>query len=161
RARSKSYWGKDKPMKIIRKFTKAWQSPLASIKFGKRSSAIRNTDGSKVFEMNDIDIADHWSQMATAIIAQKYFRKGGVPSATSRLAEKGVPEWLQRSVPADGADANHGERDSKQVFSRLVGCGTYWGFKYRYFEIEEDARTFYDEVCYMLAKQMAAPNSPQ
>ena len=99
-------------MKITRKFTKAGQSPYASIKFGKRSSAIRNTDGSKVFEMNDIDIPDHWSQMATDIIAQKYFRKGGVPGfadgklATARVAEKGVPEWLQRSVPAEGADAN-------------------------------------------------------
>jgi len=154
-------------MKITRKFTKAGQSPFASIKFGKRSSAIRNTDGSKVFEMNDIDIPEHWSQMATDIIAQKYFRKGGVPGfadgklATTRLAEKGVPEWLQRSVPAEGADANHGERDSKQVFSRLAGCWTYWGFKYGYFDTEKDARAFYDELCYMLAKQMAAPNSPQ
>ena len=111
-------------MKITRKFTKAGQSPYASIVFTKRSSVIRNTDGSTVFEMNDIDIPEHWSQVATDIIAQKYFRKGGVPNMTRRVAEKGVPEWLQRSEAAEGADLNHGERDSKQVFSRLAGCWT-------------------------------------
>ena len=148
-------------MKITRKFTKAGQSPYASIVFTKRSSVIRNTDGSTVFEMNDIDIPEHWSQVATDIIAQKYFRKGGVPNMTRRAAEKGVPEWLQRSEAAEGADLNHGERDSKQVFSRLAGCWTYWGHKYGYFDTEKDAHAFYDELSYMLANQMAAPNSPQ
>jgi len=148
-------------MKITRKFTKAGQSPYAAIPFAKRSSVIRNPDGSKVFEMNEIDIPEHWSQVATDIIAQKYFRKAGVPSATRRVVEKGVPEWLQRSEAAEGADLNHGERDSKQVFNRLAGCWTYWGYKYKYFDTEKDARAFYDEMCYMLAKQMAAPNSPQ
>ena len=148
-------------MKIPRKFTKAGQSPYANIVFEKRSSVIRNTDGSTVFEMNDIDIPAQWSQVATDIIAQKYFRKAGVPNLIKRVAEKGVPEWLQSSKAAPGADLNHGERDSKQVFSRLAGCWTYWGHKYGYFDTEKDARAFNDEMSFMLAKQMAAPNSPQ
>jgi ribonucleoside-diphosphate reductase alpha chain len=148
-------------MKITRRFTKAGDSPYASLPFDKRTSAIRNPDGSTVFEMKDIDIPAHWSQVATDIIAQKYFRKAGVPSATKRVKEKGVPAWLQRSVPAEGAEPNTGERDSKQVFNRLAGCWTYWGWKHNYFDTEEDARAFYDELCYMLARQMAAPNSPQ
>ncbi len=148
-------------MKITRRFTKAGASPYADIPFAKRSSVIRNPDGSKVFEMNDIDIPAAWSQVATDIIAQKYFRKAGVPSATTRVKEKGVPAWLQRSVPAKDAEVNFGERDSKQVFNRLAGCWAYWGHKYGYFDSEDDTRAFYDELVYMLAKQMAAPNSPQ
>jgi ribonucleoside-diphosphate reductase alpha chain len=148
-------------MKITRRFTKAGDGPYANITFSKRSSVIRNPDGSTVFEMNDIDIPENFSQVATDIIAQKYFRKAGVPSATTRVKEKGVPGWLQRSVPAKDAMPNQGERDSRQVFNRLVGCWTYWGWKYKYFDTEEDAKAFYDELCYMLAKQMAAPNSPQ
>ncbi|MCS6848009.1 MAG: LAGLIDADG family homing endonuclease [Anaerolineae bacterium] len=148
-------------MKITRRFTRAGESPYADIQFVKRSSVIRNPDGSTVFEMHDIDVPEHFSQVATDILAQKYFRKAGVPSATVRVRERGVPGWLQRSVPAEGAELNHGERDSKQVFNRLAGCWTYWGWKHKYFDTEEDARAFYDELCYMLAKQMAAPNSPQ
>ncbi|MDW8351512.1 MAG: adenosylcobalamin-dependent ribonucleoside-diphosphate reductase [Anaerolineae bacterium] len=148
-------------MKITRRFTRAGESPYADIRFVKRSSVIRNPDGSTVFEMHDIDVPENFSQVATDILAQKYFRKAGVPSATVRVRERGVPAWLQRSVPAEGAELNHGERDSKQVFNRLAGCWTYWGWKHQYFDSEEDARAFYDELCYMLAKQMAAPNSPQ
>jgi ribonucleoside-diphosphate reductase alpha chain len=148
-------------MKITRRFTKAGASPYANIEFVKRSSVIRNPDGSKVFEMNDIDIPATWSQVATDIIAQKYFRKAGVPSATTRIKEKGIPVWLQRSTPAKDADPNVGERDSKQVFNRLAGCWTYWGHKYGYFDSEADTQAFHDELVFMLAKQMAAPNSPQ
>ncbi|MCL6509425.1 MAG: hypothetical protein K6U78_01920 [Anaerolineae bacterium] len=148
-------------MKITRRFTQAGKGPYASIKFVKRSSVIRNPDGSTVFEMHDIDVPENFSQVATDILAQKYFRKAGVPSTTVRVKERGVPTWLQRSVPAEGAELDHGERDSRQVFNRLAGCWTYWGWKHKYFDTEEDARAFYDELCYMLARQMAAPNSPQ
>lgn len=148
-------------MKITRRFTRAGESPYADITFVERSSIIRNPDGSTVFEMNDVKVPEHFSQVATDIIAQKYFRKAGVPSATVRVRERGVPDWLQRSVPAPDADLHHGERDSRQVFNRLAGCWTYWGWKYHYFDTEADARAFYDELCYMLARQMAAPNSPQ
>ncbi len=147
-------------MKIERRFTQAGEDPFDSIRFVKRSSTIRNPDGSVVFEMHDIFVPEHWSQVAVDVLAQKYFRKAGVPSATVRVKEKGVPEWLQRSVPAKNAVFG-GETDSRQVFHRLAGTWTYWGWKHGYFDTEEDARAFYDELRYMLAMQMAAPNSPQ
>ncbi|MBX7212978.1 MAG: adenosylcobalamin-dependent ribonucleoside-diphosphate reductase, partial [Thermoflexales bacterium] len=148
-------------MKITRRFTQPKRSPYSSIAFEKRASSIRNTDGSKVFEMTGIAVPAQWSQVAIDILAQKYFRKAGVPSQTQPVKERGVPSWLQRSVPAEGAEPNTGERDSRQVFNRLAGCWTYWGWKHNYFDTEEDARAFHDELCYMLAMQMAAPNSPQ
>ena len=85
---------------------------------------------------------------------------GGMPGELARVPEDRVPEWLQRSAPAAGA-AVGGEKDSREVFRRLAGCWTYWGWKGGYFSSQRDARAFYDEVCYMLAAQMAAPNSPQ
>src|SRR5690606_20442099 len=72
----------------------------------------------------------------------------------------GVPEWLQRRVPAEGATMG-GESDARQTFHRLAGTWTYWGWKGGYFDAEEDARAFYDELCHMMAAQMSAPNSPQ
>lgn len=109
-----------------------------------------------------------WSQVATDIIAQKYFRKAGVPAALKRVSEKGVPKWLQRSEPDDKTLGNlpekerfKNENDSREVFNRLAGCWTYWGWKHDYFDSEQDAKVFYDELCYMLAAQMVAPNSPQ
>ncbi|MDP2326607.1 MAG: adenosylcobalamin-dependent ribonucleoside-diphosphate reductase, partial [Dehalococcoidia bacterium] len=92
--------------------------------------------------------------------AQKNFRKAGVPALTVAVAEDGVPSWLQRRVPASGAEMG-GETDARQTFHRLAGTWTYWGWKGGYFDSEDDARAFYDELCYMMARQMAAPNSPQ
>jgi ribonucleoside-diphosphate reductase alpha chain len=83
-----------------------------------------------------------------------------VPSETVRIAEKGVPEFVWRSVPAEGAQMS-GEISAKQVFDRLAGAWTYWGWKGGYFTTEEDAQTYFDEMRYMLATQRAAPNSPQ
>ena len=57
--------------------------------------------------------------------------------------------------------ASVGETDARQVFDRMAGTWTYWGWKAGYFSTEEDASTFFDELRYMLAKQMGAPNSPQ
>ncbi len=147
-------------MKVSRRFTQANKGPYESIEFAKRSSVIRNPDGSTVFEMRDIDVPAQWSQVAVDILAQKYFRKAGVPEQTRRVAEEGIPGWMQRNTYVEGTKFT-GERDSRQVFHRLAGCWTYWGLKYKYFDSEEDARAFYDEICYMLARQMAAPNSPQ
>lgn len=155
-------------MKIKRIFLKDNETALSKIKFEKRSSSIKNPDGSLVFEMNDIIIPKDWSQIATDIIAQKYFRKAGVPKLLKRIKEEGVPEWLQRSeidkeglksVPEE--DWYTHENDSRQVFHRLSGCWTYWGWKNNYFDTEDDARDFYEEVYYMLAMQISAPNSPQ
>ena len=126
--------------------------PYAGMTFTKRSSVIRNPDGSTVFELRDIDIPEDWSQVATDIIAQKYFRKAGVP----QLDASGQPILDDEGRPVLGP-----ERDSRQVFDRLSGCWAHWGRRAGYFDTEEDAQSFYDELCYMLANQMAAPNSPQ
>ncbi len=147
-------------MKVKRRFTQAGSNPYASIEFARRSSVIRNPDGSTVFEMRDIDVPASWSQVAVDILAQKYFRRAGAPNVTVRRDEPGIPEWLQPSVPSEGA-TSVGERDSRQVFHRMAGTWTYWGWKHKYFDTEEDARAFHDELSYMLARQMAAPNSPQ
>ncbi len=148
-------------MQITRRFTREGQDPYAGLTFVPRTSRIVNPNGSVVFEMKDISVPEGWSQVAVDILAQKYFRKAGVPLHTRRVEEDGVPAWLQRSAPA-AADTPVGkETDSRQVFHRLAGCWTYWGWKGGYFSSEADARAFYDETCHMLAAQMAAPNSPQ
>lgn len=155
-------------MKINRLFTKDGEDPLGSLKFEKRTSEIKNPDGSAVFKMEDVYVPASWSQVATDIIAQKYFRKAGVPKLLKRKKEKGVPAWLQASEP-DFEKLNQlpekerfsSETDSRQIFHRLAGCWTYWGWQAGYFDAEEDAMAFYDEHMYMLAAQMAAPNSPQ
>jgi ribonucleoside-diphosphate reductase alpha chain len=155
-------------MKIERHFTKENSGLYPNIVWVKRDSKITNPDGSAVFEAPDIEVPEFWSQVATDIIAQKYFRRKGVPKYLKKVSEKGIPEWLQRSVPDEEKlsalkpeDRFIGESDSKQVFHRLAGCWTYWGYKHGYFTDEESARIFYEETAYMLASQMAAPNSPQ
>ncbi|AHD00771.1 vitamin B12-dependent ribonucleotide reductase [Leisingera methylohalidivorans] len=147
-------------MKIERKFTKPGQDAYADLAFVSATSEIRNPDGTIVFRLDNIEIPASWSQVASDVIAQKYFRKAGVPSRLKKVREKGVPEFLWRSVPADGAVLG-GEVSSKQVFDRLAGAWTYWGWKGGYFSSEDDARAYYDEMRYMLATQRSAPNSPQ
>lgn len=156
-------------MKFTRLYTSGdWKTPYETTPFEKRRSEIKNPDGSKIFQMEDVVVPKNWSQVATDIIAQKYFRKAGVPVKLKKNAEKGIPVWLQRSS-ADEKELKKVEKndrytheiDSRQVFNRLAGCWTYWGWKHDYFDTEDDAKVFYDELCYMLANQMAAPNSPQ
>ena len=147
-------------MKIERNFTKAGQDAYASIEFRTVSSEIRNPDGSIVFKLDNCEVPTSWSQVASDVIAQKYFRKAGVPSQSKKVREKGVPEFLWRSVPEDGAEFG-GETSAKQVFDRLAGAWAYWGWKGGYFTSEADAQAYYDEMRFMLANQMAAPNSPQ
>jgi ribonucleoside-diphosphate reductase alpha chain len=148
-------------MQITRRYTTAGGDPFASFTFIKRTSRIANPDGSVVFEMNDLLAPESWSQVAVDVLAQKYFRKAGLPRLSRKVAEEGLPEWLQRSEPVEGDPRDAQETDARQVFRRLAGCWTYWGWKGGYFSTEADARAFYDEVCHMLAAQMAAPNSPQ
>jgi ribonucleoside-diphosphate reductase alpha chain len=148
-------------MRITRRYTAAGADPFAAFHFVPRTSRIANPDGSVVFEMKDLLAPEGWSQVAVDVLAQKYFRKAGVPLHSEPVAEEGVPEWLQRRVPAAGDPRTGQETDARQVFRRLAGCWTYWGWKGGYFSSEEDARAFHDEVCYMLAAQQAAPNSPQ
>lgn len=155
-------------MKITRLFTLPQQDPLAKIKFVLRTSEIRNPDGSYVFKADNVEVPEFWSQVATDIIAQKYFRKFGVPAVSKRVAEVNIPVWLQRSVADEDALAKlpvaqryRGERSVKEVVHRLAGTWTYWAWKYNYFASEQDAHAYYDETVYMLVNQMAAPNSPQ
>lgn len=148
-------------MRISRRFTREGSDPFAGLTFTPRTSKIVNPNGSVVFEMKDVMAPAGWSQVAVDILAQKYFRRAGVPAQTARVSEAGVPEWLQRSAPANADTPLATETDSRQVFNRLAGCWTYWGWKGGYFTSEADAKAFYDETCYMLAAQMAAPNSPQ
>ncbi|MFH6784400.1 MULTISPECIES: vitamin B12-dependent ribonucleotide reductase [Methylobacterium] len=155
-------------MRFERRITSAGQSPYASIPFRKAVSEIRNPDGSVVFRLEGIDVPETWSQVACDVLAQKYFRKAGVPKALKKVEENGVPSFLWRSVPDEAALAGlpEGERTGSetsavQVFDRLAGCWTYWGWKGGYFSSEDDAAAFHDELRAMLARQMVAPNSPQ
>ncbi len=155
-------------MLINRFFTTAGQSPYQQIQFRKADSEIRNPDGSVVFSAEDIKVPEHWSQVACDVLAQKYFRKAGVPAQTKPLPEDGVPSWLWRKVPDEEALAQlpeperlGGETSAVQVFDRMAGTWTYWGFKGGYFDDEGSARAYFDEMRYMLAMQMGAPNSPQ
>jgi ribonucleoside-diphosphate reductase alpha chain len=155
-------------MRIERRFTKAGQDPYAGIEFRQATSEIRNPDGSRVFHLPDIEVPASWSQVAYDVLAQKYFRKAGVPAKLQPVVEADMPDWLWRKTPDEAALAalpaaeRYGsERSAKQVFDRLAGTWTYWGWKGGYFDQEEDARAYYDEMRFMLCKQMAAPNSPQ
>src|SRR5215475_9085579 len=156
-------------MKIERRYTKSGQSPYAGIEFRLTTSEIRNPDGSVVFRADNVEVPAFWSQVASDVLAQKYFRKAGVPAKLRKVEEETVPSWLWRSeaAPADAAPASGhnsqsvGETSSKQVFDRLAGTWTYWGWKGGYFASEADAQAFFDELRYMLAMQMVAPNSPQ
>ncbi len=155
-------------MKIERKFTTEKSGAYGNIEFKVTSSEIRNPDGSVVFALNELEVPAGYSQVAADVIAQKYFRKAGVPAALKKKKEKGVPEWLQASVPDEAAlkklpadQRSGGEVSAKQVYDRLVGAWTYWGWKGGMFSTEADAKAYYDEMRYMMARQMAAPNSPQ
>jgi ribonucleoside-diphosphate reductase alpha chain len=155
-------------MHVARKYTKTGQDAYAEIEFRQATSEIKNPDGSIVFRLENIEVPASWSQVATDILAQKYFRKAGVPAKLKRVEETSMPSWLWRSVADEAAlealpekQRIIGEMSSKQVFNRLAGTWTYWGWKGGYFNTEEDARAFFDELCFMLATQKCAPNSPQ
>jgi ribonucleoside-diphosphate reductase alpha chain len=139
-------------VKIQRRFTRQGAAPYEAIPFTKRHSEIRNPDGSMVFEARDIEMPTHWSQVAVDIMAQKYFRKAGVP----QVGEDGKPLVDDKDQPVLGA-----ETSAKQVFDRLAGCWRHWGQQFGYFDSKEDAASFEDELKFMLAAQYAAPNSPQ
>jgi len=127
-------------MRFKRHFTKDGISPYDQFKYDIRTSVIKNPNGDKVFEMNDVEVPSGWSQVATDILAQKYFRKAGVPQADGSL----------------GA-----ENSVKQTVHRLADCWMQWGKKHNYFETEDDAKVFYEELVFSLLSQQSAPNSPQ
>ena len=155
-------------MRIERRFTRAGESAYAAVPFCQANSEIRNPDGSVVFSAKDFTVPTAWSQVAGDVLAQKYFRRAGVPTRLTPVPESDVPDWLWRKTADTGAlaqlperERSGGENDARQLFDRLAGTWTYWGWKGGYFDSEEDARAYFDELRHMLARQMAAPNSPQ
>ena len=138
---------REEAVKIRRRFTQEGSGPYAGLEFERRVSEIRNPDGTIVFRLDDVEVPSDWSQVATDILAQKYFRKAGVNPP-------GAVDFTGDPLPA-------GETSAKQVFHRLAGCWTQWGRTHGYFDHEADAQAYYDEMCWMLASQVAAPNSPQ
>ncbi len=139
-------------MRIDRRYTSPGKSPYDSLNFVPRRSEIRNPDGSVVFEQSDIQAPENWSQVAVDILAQKYFRRAGVPLTNA----DGSPKLDDSGKPVTG-----GEHDARQVFDRLAGCWRAWGEEHNYFDSKEDAEAYEDEMRYMLAHQIGAPNSPQ
>jgi ribonucleoside-diphosphate reductase alpha chain len=139
-------------LRITRRFTEAGKDPYDKIEWSRRDSRITNPDGSVVFEMTDAEIPAGWSQVASDIMVSKYFRKAGVP----QVDEKGNRVLDDQGEPVLGP-----ERSARQVFDRLAGTWRHWGEKEGYFAGAEDADAFEDELKFMLANQMAAPNSPQ
>lgn len=169
-------------MKFERRFTLAGQGPYEGISWEKRTSEIRNPDGKLVFTMNGVVVPSFWSQIATDILAQKYFRKAGLTQETAQAWKKFVPkDQTESPAPhnaesdagkdiagsAHGNDAGSGsgpegsENDARQVFHRLAYTWCIWGAEAGYFDSDEDKKVFYDELLYMMAHQIAAPNSPQ
>ena len=129
-------------MRIERRYTKEGQSPYAGIAFRLTGSEIRNPDGSVVFRAENVEVPASWSQVAADVLAQKYFRKAGVPVRLKPVDEESVPPWLRRSIADDEAlqalpekERTAGEHSAKQVFERLAGTWTYWGWKGAYFEL--------------------------
>lgn len=129
-----------KGLSFSRHYTKDGITPYEMFEYDYRTSVIRNPNGEKVFEMTNVEVPNHWSQIATDILAQKYFRKAGVPQPDGSVGR---------------------ETSVKQVAHRLADCWRQWGEKYGYFGSKEDAQVFYDELIYSILSQGCAPNSPQ
>ena len=155
-------------MRIQRQYTQAGQDPYHDIPFRTSTSEIRNPDGSVVFRLEAFGVPKAWSQVAGDILAQKYFRRAGIPTRLKTVEENTVPSWLWRRTADEAAlaalpeeERTRGEMEAGEVFDRLAGAWAYWGWKSGRFDTEDDARAFFDETRYMLAAQIGAPNSPQ
>ncbi|MDR2178168.1 MAG: adenosylcobalamin-dependent ribonucleoside-diphosphate reductase [Treponema sp.] len=147
-------------MKVARYFTDAAYGPYRGIVWEKRRSEIRGANGKVIFSGDCVVVPASWSQIAADILAQKYFRRTGVPENRLYEWKTRIPETGKadpgNDLPRDGA-----EHDARQVFHRLAYTWMDWGRQNGYFDAPEDENAFYDETCYMLARQLAAPNSPQ
>jgi len=141
-----------KGLRITRRFTEAGTDPYSLFEWSRRNSKISNPDGSVVFEMAEAELPAQWSQVASDIMVSKYFRKAGVPQ---------VDDEGNQILDGAGKPVTGPERSAKQVFDRLAETWRHWGEKGGYFASTEDADVFGDELKYMLAAQIAAPNSPQ
>src|SRR3546814_128910 len=155
-------------MRIQRHFTVAGDDAYSGLEWKITTSEIRNPDGSTVFKLDQLEVPASWSQVAADVLAQKYFRRAGVPVALRAVPEEDVPEFLWRreaDVEALEAlpekDRTTQEMSGREVFDRLAGTWAYWGWKGGYFDSEDDARAYFDEMRFMLAAQIAAPRSEE
>ncbi|MCL2264504.1 MAG: vitamin B12-dependent ribonucleotide reductase [Treponema sp.] len=148
-------------MKVQRFFTDREKGPYFDIVWERRKSEIRNPNGKAIFSEDTVIVPSFWSQIAADIIAQKYFRKAGVPQNKIYEWKKWAKANLKSEDPGSSLPEDGAEHDCRQVFHRLAYTWLDWGKKSKYFDTEEDESAFYDETCYMLAHQFAAPNSPQ
>ncbi len=119
---------------ITRYFTKEGVHPYDEITWEKRTASIKNEKGEAIFEQHDIETPSTWSQTATNIVAQKYFR-GKI-----------------------GTDER--ETSMKQLMDRVAKTVATWGRKDGYFASENDAQIFEDELTHIIINQKAAFNSP-
>ena len=155
-------------MKVARHFTTEGQEPIDFIKWKQVNVTLKDDETGKIiYEVKGSYVPEQFSPIAANIMIGKYFRLTGVPSETEpavgnpiNVNKKLFPDWLRRRAPKKGCTFG-AENHALQVFSRLAGFWTHWGWMYGYFDEEKDARAFYDETIYMLAHQMAAPNTPQ
>ena len=90
-------------MRIDRRFAPVAAAPFDGISFRFAASELKTTDGERVSEVSKVEAPADWSQVAVDILAQKYFRKAGVPARLKRVEEPTVPSWLWRSVPDEAA----------------------------------------------------------
>ncbi len=148
----RSALAEQKGLQIKRYFTKEGISPFEMCNYEKRTSTIRNPDGSIVFQMNDVEVPSFWTQVATDILAQKYFRKAGVPLRN---------EDGELLLDENGKIIAGSETSIKQAAHRMAGCWKHWGERYGYFSSSQNAAIFYEEMVFMIIHQFAAPNSPQ
>ena len=153
---------------IERRFTAVGEDPFDQFEWIEMDVEIRNADGSLAHRIDEVRLPSGYSGVPGKVLAQKYLRKAGVPAILRKVAEEGVPEWLQRSEPdhekLQTLEPNQryiGESHGRELFRRLAGTWTYWGWKHGYFEAEADARAYFDEMCFLIASQRSAPNSPQ
>jgi len=131
---------KNPGLKFQRQFTNDNLDVVEMFEYDYRTSVIRNPTGEVVFEMTNVEVPKQWSQIATDILAQKYFRKAGVPQPDGSLGR---------------------ETSAKQVAHRMANCWRVWGERYGYFASSQDAQIFYEELVYCILNQACVPNSPQ
>ena len=155
-------------MVIERRFTTAGDDPFDAFEWIEMDVEIRNPDGSMADSIEGVKLPSGFAGVPGKVCAQKYLRKAGVPKHLRKVSEDGIPIWLQRSEPdherlqtLEADERMGGETDGRELFRRLAGTWTYWGWKYGYFAGEADARAYFDEMCYVVASQRSAPNSPQ
>jgi len=155
-------------MVIERRFTTAGDDPFDGFDWIEMDVEIRNPDGSMADAVEGVKLPSGFTGVPGKVLGQKYLRKAGVPKYLRKVPEDNVPIWLQRSVPdherlqtEEAEERMGGETDGRNLFRRLAGTWTYWGWKYGYFASEADARAYFDEMCYLIASQRSAPNSPQ